>query len=145
MLVDFFCLVENRDIFTDVFVVSVILDDVVVVWHFHDFVNELDYLVLNNLFFYIMFLNKFPVTDDAFLIFCWKGLSENLNILRLIITQCGKVVIMFVVVVIMFVVVVIMFVVVVIIVRVMIMMIMMVMKLVMMDCLYRVAMSSAII
>jgi len=138
MLVDFFCLVENRDIFTDVFVVSVVLDDVVVVWHFHDFVNELDYLVLNNLFFYIMFLNKFPVTDDAFLIFCWKGLSENLNILRLIITQCGKVVIMFVVVVIMFVVVVI-------IVRVMIMMIMMVMKLVMMDCLYRVAMSSAII
>jgi len=138
MLVDFFCLVENRDIFTDVFVVSVILDDVVVVWHFHDFVNELDYLVLNNLFFYIMFLNKFPVTDDAFLIFCWKGLSENLNILRLIITQCGKVVIMFVVVVIMFVVVVI-------IVRVMIMMIMMVMNLVMMDCLYRVAMSSAII
>lgn len=131
MLVDFFCLVENRDIFTDVFVVSVILDDVVVVWHFHDFVNELDYLVLNNLFFYIMFLNKFPVTDDAFLIFCWKGLSENLNILRLIITQCGKVVIMFVVVVI--------------IVRVMIMMIMMVMNLVMMDCLYRVAMSSAII
>jgi len=138
MLVDFFCLVENRDIFTDVFVVSVVLDDVVVVWHFHDFVNELDYLVLNNLFFYIMFLNKFPVTDDAFLIFCWKGLSENLNILRLIITQCGKVVIMFVVVVIMFVVVVI-------IVRVMIMMIMMVMNLVMMDCLYRVAMSSAII
>jgi len=138
MLVDFFCLVENRDIFTDVFVVSVILDDVVVVWHFHDFVNELDYLVLNNLFFYIMFLNKFPVTDDAFLIFCWKGLSENLNILRLIITQCGKVVIMFVVVVIMFVVVVI-------IVRVMIMMIMMVMNLVMMDCLYRVAMSSALI
>jgi hypothetical protein len=131
MLVDFFCLVENRDIFTDVFVVSVVLDDVVVVWHFHDFVNELDYLVLNNLFFYIMFLNKFPVTDDAFLIFCWKGLSENLNILRLIITQCGKVVIMFVVVVI--------------IVRVMIMMIMMVMNLVMMDCLYRVAMSSAII
>jgi hypothetical protein len=124
MLVDFFCLVENRDIFTDVFVVSVILDDVVVVWHFHDFVNELDYLVLNNLFFYIMFLNKFPVTDDAFLIFCWKGLSENLKILRLIITQCGKVVI---------------------IVRVMIMMIMMVMNLVMMDCLYRVAMSSAII
>jgi len=138
MLVDFFCLVENRDIFTDVFVVSVVLDDVVVVWHFHDFVNELDYLVLNNLFFYIMFLNKFPVTDDAFLIFCWKGLSENLNILRLIITQCGKVVIMFVVVVIMFVVVVI-------IVRVMIMMIMMVMNLVMMDCLYRVAMSSALI
>jgi len=138
MLVDFFCLVENRDIFTDVFVVSVILDDVVVVWHFHDFVNELDYLVLNNLFFYIMFLNKFPVTDDAFLIFCWKGLSENLNILWLIITQCGKVVIMFVVVVIMFVVVVI-------IVRVMIMMIMMVMNLVMMDCLYRVAMSSALI
>jgi len=131
MLVDFFCLVENRDIFTDVFVVSVVLDDVVVVWHFHDFVNELDYLVLNNLFFYIMFLNKFPVTDDAFLIFCWKGLSENLNILRLIITQCSKVVIMFVVVVI--------------IVRVMIMMIMMVMNLVMMDCLYRVAMSSAII
>ena len=131
MLVDFFCLVENRKIFTDVFVVSVILDDVVVVWHFHDFVNELDYLVLNNLFFYIMFLNKFPVTDDAFLIFCWKGLSENLNILRLIITQCGKVVIMFVVMVI--------------IVRVMIMMIMMVMNLVMMDCLYRVAMSSAII
>ena len=131
MLVDFFCLVENRDIFTDVFVVSVILDDVVVVWHFHDFVNELDYLVLNNLFFYIMFLNKFPVTDDAFLIFCWKGLSENLKILRLIITQCGKVVIIFVVVVI--------------IVRAMIMMIMMVMNLVMMDCLYRVAMSSAII
>ena len=131
MLVDFFCLVENRKIFTDVFVVSVVLDDVVVVWHFHDFVNELDYLVLNNLFFYIMFLNKFPVTDDAFLIFCWKGLSENLNILRLIITQCGKVVIMFVVMVI--------------IVRMMIMMIMMVMNLVMMDCLYRVAMSSAII
>lgn len=131
MLVDFFCLVENRKIFTDVFVVSVVLDDVVVVWHFHDFVNELDYLVLNNLFFYIMFLNKFPVTDDAFLIFCWKGLSENLNILRLIITQCGKVVIMFVVMVI--------------IVRMMIMMIMMVMNLVMMDCLYRVAMSSALI
>lgn len=131
MLVDFFCLVENRKIFTDVFVVSVVLDDVVVVWHFHDFVNELDYLVLNNLFFYIMFLNKFPVTDDAFLIFCWKGLSKNLKILRLIITQCGKVVIMFVVMVI--------------IVRMMIMMIMMVMNLVMMDCLYRVAMSSALI